>query len=110
MSQVIRALAAGACLAASAAPLAGQQPFAVGETLRYEASLGIVPAGSATLRVTGTTAHDGKRLFVLSMQGGGGRGALSAAVAMTSWAGGERFVSRRFVRSTDFRGRSTSER
>ena len=84
MSQVIRALAAGACLLASARPLGAQLPFAVGETLRYEASLGIVPAGSATLRVSGTTNHRGERLFVLAMQGGGGRGALAAAVSMTS--------------------------
>ncbi|HEX6089662.1 MAG TPA: DUF3108 domain-containing protein [Gemmatimonadales bacterium] len=110
MPQVIRALAAGACLVASAGPLSAQHPFAVGETLRYEASLGIVPAGTATLNVSGTTVHRGERLYTLAMQGGGGRGALSAAVAMKSWAGGDRFVSYRFGRSTDFRGRSTSDR
>ena len=110
MSQVIRALAAGACLLASAQPLGAQLPFAVGETLRYEASLGIVPAGSATLRVSGTTMHRGDRLHVLIMQGGGGRGALAATVSITSWTGGRRFVSHRFLRSTDFRGRTTSDR
>jgi hypothetical protein len=110
LSQVIRALVAGACLVAAPAPLAAQHPFAVGETLRYEARLGVVPAGSATLGVTGTTMYRGERLYVLAMQGGGGRGALSAAVSMTSWAGGDRFVSRRFGRTTDFRGRAGTDR
>jgi len=108
LSQVIRALVTGACLLS--APLAAQQPFRVGETLRYEATLGIVPAGSATLRVAGTAMAGGDRVFVLAMEGGGGRGALIASVSMTSWAGGERFTSRRFHRRTEFRGRTTDER
>jgi hypothetical protein len=110
LPQLIRALLAGAALIAAAGPLRAQQPFTVGETLRYEATLGIVPAGTATMRVARTVVDGGERLFVLAMEGGGGRGALTAAVAMTSWVGGDRFTSRRFHRRTELRGRVTDER
>lgn len=85
-------------------------PFAVGETLEYEAKIGIIPAGQAVTRVTGTATEGGEELLVLSLTAEGGAGAMSADVGMTSWVGGESFTSRRFHRRSVIAGRSTTER
>lgn len=86
-----------------------QYPFQVGETLRYEARLGALPAGSATITVARMDVDRGDRVFVLSMSGGSRSRALPASYAMTSWVGAVRFTSRRFHRRTSFGGRSTDE-
>ncbi|HEX6643899.1 MAG TPA: DUF3108 domain-containing protein [Gemmatimonadales bacterium] len=107
MTQVIRAALVAASLVTG--PAATHGPFAA-ETLRYEASLGIIPAGTATLRASETVDGRGRRLSLLTLEAAGGRGALSASARMTSWAGGAPFVSHRFHRQTELRGRRTDDR
>lgn len=85
-------------------------PFAVGETLRYEAFLGSLRAGTATLSVARTETDRGARVFVLTMDGGSRSRMLAARYAMTSWVGADRFTSRRFHRRADVAGRVTDER
>lgn len=87
-----------------------QYPFAVGETLRYEASLGMLPAGSATITVRGTATDRGDDVFVFAMTGAGGPRGLRSSYAMTSWTGVDEFTSRRFHRRSTFGGRTTDER
>jgi hypothetical protein len=107
LTQLIRAALISASVAV--APAVAQAPFE-GEVLRYEASLGVIPAGNATLRASESVDARGRRLKVLTLEAGGGRGALSAGARMTSWAGGAPFVSHRFHRQTELRGRRTDER
>lgn len=109
-SQVTRALVAIGLLAGAARQADAQYPFEVGETLRYEARLGIVPAGTAVMRVSGTARDRGDAVLVLSMTGQGGSGMLAADLAMTSWVGVDKFTSRRFHRRATFRGEATDER
>ena len=66
-----------ATLLAHAALLAGlaqapAYPFAVGETLQYEATLGYFPIGTATAAVARTTRERGSDAFVFTAVGEGG--------------------------------------
>ncbi len=85
-----------------AAPL----PFSVGETLRYDARIGRLSAGSATTTVTRMESVRGARVFVFTMSGTGGAPGLRADYAMTSRAGGAPFQSRRFDRRVTLAGRT----
>lgn len=101
-------LAAGLVLPAGwrARPAAAPPPFTVGETLEYDARIGLVPAGSATTSVVRMAAVRGQPVYVFSMHGAGGPPGLRSSYAMTSWTGVEPFVSRRFDRSVTLAGRT----
>ena len=81
-------------------------PFAVGETLEYDARLGMVPAGSATTRVARTDVVRGRPVYVFTMTGRGGPVGLGTSYAMTSWTGQDPFTSRRFDRRVVLAGRA----
>lgn len=87
-------LAQGALLARLAVPY----PFAVGETLRYEARFGMFPIGTATVSVSGVTDTRGDETFVFRTTGGGGPPGFRLDYDMTSWVGTHEFTSRRFHR------------
>ena len=52
--------------------LAGPFPFAVGETLQYEARLGMFPIGTASMAVSRMARERGKEVFVFTATGQGG--------------------------------------
>lgn len=99
---VLRLLAALILLGAREVAL----PFAVGETLEYDARIGIVPAGSATTRVARTDVVRGRPVYVFTMTGRGGPAGLGTSYAMTSWTGQDPFTSRRFDRRVVLAGRA----
>ena len=59
--------------AALLARLAASYPFAVGETLRYDAKLGYFPVGTATVSVTRLAKERGTEAFVFTGTGRVGR-------------------------------------
>jgi hypothetical protein len=73
-------------------------PFAVGETLQYDATLGYFPVGTATATVARTTRERGADAFVFTAAGQGGPPGFTARYEMTSWTRSEGFVSLRFHR------------
>lgn len=85
-------------------------PFAVGETLQYDARVGPLQAGTATSRVTRTGMERGHPVYVLTMSGAGGPPGFRSEYAMTSWVGVDRFVSRRFHRRMSVSGRVDDRR
>ncbi len=92
-----------ATLLAHAALLAGlvqapSYPFAVGETLQYEATLGYFPVGAATATVARTTREQGADAFVFTAVGEGGPPGFRARYEMTSWARSDGLASLRFHR------------
>ena len=92
-----------ATLLAHAALLAGlaqapAYPFAVGETLQYEATLGYFPIGSATAAVARTTRERGSDAFVFTAVGEGGPPGFRARYEMTSWTRSDELASLRFHR------------
>ena len=92
-----------ATLLAHAALLAGltqapAYPFAVGETLQYEASLGYFPIGAATATVARTTQERGSDAFVFTAVGEGGPPGFRARYEMTSWTRSSGLASLRFHR------------
>ncbi len=80
------------------AQLLGPYPFAVGETLQYQASLGYFPIGTATATVARTTRERGADAFVFTAVGEGGPPGLRARYEMTSWVQSSRLASLRFHR------------
>jgi len=104
------ALAALLVTGPAVAPAPAPYPFTVGETLRYDAKLGIVPAGWATTTVQGTARDRGDEVFVLSLRAEGGPRGFGGRWAMTSWVGMREFTSRRFHRSSTVAGRSEAKR
>ena len=70
-------------------------PFAVGETLQYEATLGYFPIGTATASVVRTTQERGSDAFVFTAVGEGGPPGLSARYEMTSWTRSSELASLR---------------
>ena len=80
------------------ARLAAPYPFAVGETLEYEASLGYFPIGTATAAVVRTTRERGADAFVFTATGEGGPPGFRARYEMTSWVQSQRLASLRFHR------------
>lgn len=92
-----------ATLLAHAALLAGlaqapPYPFAVGESLQYEATLGYFPIGTASATVTGTTRERGADAFVFTAIGEGGPPGFRARYEMTSWTRSNQLASLRFHR------------
>ena len=92
-----------ATLLAHAALLAGlaqspSYPFAVGETLRYEATLGYFPIGTATASVARTERERGSDAFVFMAVGEGGPPGFRARYEMTSWTRSGELASLRFHR------------
>lgn len=73
-------------------------PFAVGETLQYQATLGYFPIGAATAVVARTTRERGAEAFVFTAVGEGGPPGLRARYEMTSWARSSALASLRFHR------------
>jgi hypothetical protein len=86
-----------ALLARLAAPPA--YPFAVGETLQYQATLGYFPIGTATASVARTTRERGAEAFVLTAVGEGGPPGFRARYEMTSWVRSSELASLRFHRT-----------
>lgn len=85
-------------------------PFAVGETLRYTATLGYLPIGEALLTVDRITRERGAETFVLTMSGEGGPPGFGVSYNLTSWVGTREFTSRRFHRRINQAGRVTDQR
>lgn len=96
---IVRALLAGLAAPAPAhvpAPPA-PYPFAVGETLSYDAKLGYFPVGTATASV-GRAQEQGSEAFVFAFSGAGGPPGVRVQYDLTSWTRSARFASLRFHR------------
>lgn len=78
--------------------LAAPPPFAIGETLRYDAKLGYFPVGTATVSVSRTTQERGVAAYVFTMAGQGGPPGWRVRYDLTSWVDSRRFNSLRFHR------------
>jgi hypothetical protein len=94
--------------AALLARLASPYPFAVGERLQYEARLGMVPIGSASMSVNRLAQERGTEAFVFAANGEGHPLGFRVGAALTSWVGTSRFNSLRFHRRV-FQGSSVDE-
>jgi hypothetical protein len=103
---VMTLLAHAALLARLTAPY----PFAVGETLTYDATLGVFPIGTASATVTKLTRERGKEALVLAATGDGGPPGIRLRYELTSWVGTERFASLRFHRKAIQGNRVDEER
>jgi hypothetical protein len=88
--------------------LAAPYPFAVGETLQYEARLGYLPVGTATMSVHPMTRERGKEAFVFAASGEGRPLGLRVGAELTSYVGTLGFNSLRFHRRF-FQGGSVNE-
>jgi Protein of unknown function (DUF3108) len=80
------------------ARLAAPYPFAVGETLRYDAKLGYFPVGTATAKVSRLAQERGEKAFVFAMTGAGGPPGYRVQFDLTSWVDSNEFNSLRFHR------------
>jgi hypothetical protein len=85
----------GALLARLVAP---PYPFAVGERLEYDATLGMIPVGSATISVNSMAQERGRRAFVFSASGEARPMGLRFGAELTSYVGVDAFSSLRFHR------------
>jgi hypothetical protein len=83
-------------------------PFAVGETLQYEARLGMLPIGSATVAVSRMAQERGAQAFVFAASGEGRPLGIRVGAELTSWVGARGFNSLRFHRRV-FQGASVDE-
>jgi hypothetical protein len=91
--------------AALLARLAAPYPFAVGETLRYDAKLGYFPVGTASVSVTRLAQERGTEAFVFAGTGEGGPPGFRVRYDLTSWVGTGRFNSLRFHRRLEQSGK-----
>jgi hypothetical protein len=87
---------------------AAPYPFAVGERLEYEARLGIIPVGSATISVNPMTREGGREAFVFAAVGEGRPLGLRVGGELTSTVAAQAFNSLRFHRRV-FQGASVDE-
>ncbi len=94
--------------AALLARLAAPYPFSVGETLHYDATLGMIPIGTATMTVNPMTRERGREAFVFAATGEGRPLGLRVGAALTSYVGTSGFNSLRFHRRL-FQGGSVEE-
>jgi hypothetical protein len=78
--------------------LVAAHPFAVGETLRYDAKLGYFDVGTATVSVSRRVPERGVDAYVFTMAGRGGPPGLRVRYDLTSWVDSRRFNSLRFHR------------
>jgi hypothetical protein len=83
-------------------------PFAVGEVLQYEATLGVFPIGTASATVSRVTRERGVEAFVFDATGQGGPPGYRARYDLTSWVTTGSFNSLRFHRRL-VQGRSVDE-
>lgn len=90
------------------ARLGAPYPFAVGETLQYEARLGYIPVGTATMTVHPMTRERGKEAFVFAATGEGRPLGVRMGAELTSYVGTLGFNSLRFHRRL-FQGASVDE-
>ena len=91
--------------AALLARLAAPYPFAVGETLRYDAKLGYFPVGTASVSVSRMATERGTRAFVFDGTGQGGPPGFRVRYDLTSWVGTGSFNSLRFHRRVEQGGK-----
>jgi hypothetical protein len=91
--------------AALVARLADPYPFAVGETLRYEAKLGYFTVGTASVSVTRLVKERGAEAFEFALAGQGGPPGWQVRYDLTSRVATERFHSLRFRRRLEQRGK-----
>jgi hypothetical protein len=91
--------------AALLARLAAPYPFAVGETLRYDAKLGYFPVGTASVSVSRMATERGTRAFVFDGTGEGGPPGFRVRYDLTSWVGAGSFNSLRFHRRLEQGGK-----
>jgi len=84
--------------AALLAQLTSPYPFAVGEMLTYEATLGYFPIGTATASVARTARERGVDALVFTATGEGGPPGFKTRYEMTSWTRSSRLASLRFHR------------
>ena len=85
---VVTLLAHAACSPAWPAP---PYPFAVGETLQYDAKLGMLPIGSATMTVNPMTRERGREAFVFAAsRPGTARSGVRVGAELTSYVGTQR--------------------
>jgi hypothetical protein len=98
-------LAQAALLTRLAAPSSSPYPFAVGETLRYEAKLGYFSVGTASVSVTRMVRERGAEAFEFAMSGQGGPPGWRVSYDLTSRVGTRRFHSLRFHRKLVQRGK-----
>lgn len=77
---------------------AAPYPFAVGERLEYEAKLGIIPVGTATISVNPMTRERGRESFVFAATGEGRPLGIRMGAELTSYVGTSGFNSLRFHR------------
>lgn len=94
--------------AALLARLAAPYPFAVGETLDYDATLGMIPIGTATMTVNPMTRERGREAFVFAATGQGRPLGIRVGAELTSHVGVPGFNSLRFHRRW-FQGASVDE-
>jgi len=80
------------------ARLAAPYPFTVGETLEYEATLGMIPIGTARMSVSPMTRERGREAFVFEASGQGRPMGLRVGAELTSYVGSRGFNSLRFHR------------
>jgi hypothetical protein len=85
--------------------LSAPSPFAVGETLRYEAKLGYFPVGTATISVARMARERGVQAFLFTMAGQGGPPGWRVRYDLMSWVDSSRFNSLRFRRRLEQRGK-----
>ena len=93
---IVRAALLARLAGPAPAPVA-PYPFAVGETLSYDAKLGYFPIGSATASV-GRAREQGADAFVFAFAGAGGPPGVRVQYELTSWTRSTRFASLRFHR------------
>lgn len=80
------------------ARLVASPPFAVGETLRYDAKLGYFPVGTATVSVARAAQERGVDAYLFTMAGQGGPPGWRIRYDLKSWVDSRRFNSLRFHR------------
>jgi hypothetical protein len=94
--------------AALLARLTAPYPFAVGETLEYEAKLGVIPIGTARMTVNPMTRERGAEAFVFAATGAGRPMGIRVGADLTSYVGARGFNSLRFHRKL-YQGSSVDE-
>jgi hypothetical protein len=87
------------------AQLAAPYPFAVGETLRYEAKLGYFSVGTASVSVARLVRERGAEAFEFTMAGQGGPPGWRVRYDLKSRVGTARFQSLRFHRRLEQGGK-----
>jgi hypothetical protein len=89
--------------------LAPPYPFGVGETLQYEAKLGVFPVGTATASVSRLAQERGTPAMVLAMTGQGAIPGVRVRYDLTSWVATASFNSLRFHRRLEQGGKVEEE-